>query len=137
MTLPKSITAYNDVAALLHQLLSRGGGKYILPNKREALRFRARSYKYRELFREQEALRAGLPKEYEVPTPYDNMKIEMEDCVLTYSFTRQLIGTLVFPDGEEQKAEEIESVTVAPPEVAPVDDDLAALARQLMEQNRK
>lgn len=136
MTLPKSITAYNDVAALLHQLLARDGGKYILPTKREAVRFAARSYKYRELFREQEAVRQGLPRDYQVPTPFDNMKISRTDETLSYSFTRALTGQLIFPDGEAVEAHEVRS---APPPVepAPVDDSLAEMARQLMELKRK
>lgn len=145
MTLPKSITAYNDVAALLHQLISRGGGTYNLPTNRDAVRFAARSYKYRELLREQEAIRAGLPVGFSAPTPYDNMRISRKEASLTFIFERPIVGTVVFADGEVFKAEQLERpsampIPAAPEEEAPrnpVDHDLLLAAQNLMKERAK
>jgi len=77
MSVSNNINTYNDVAAILHEALTRGGAHYTLPSRKAAIRWRQRAYHYRNLLTKVEGT-----------SPYDNLTLILNDATVTIDFAK-------------------------------------------------
>ena len=110
MGLSNSIVSYADVRAVLEVAHTHGEAKYRLASRGQAINWRLRAYKYRQLYRE--ATTDGLGNF--TPSFLDTMVLRVEDNVVHITFEK-VIGTLELADGTE--------VPVNTRQIEEIDDD--------------
>lgn len=94
MALSQNLHTYADVRRVLDTAKQMGGGRYRLATKSEAVRWRQRAYKFRILLREQLAAGVLVPG-YQPETPFDDMRLTVEDnvVVIKFGFTEGVLET--------------------------------------------
>lgn len=100
MPLPNNINAYADVKAVLDPALAAGGGVYALSSDKEAIRFRARAYKFRSLAQKLAAAGNKI-KNYQPPTPYDTMLLTLDGPAVVIDVVKEPGGELTLKSGEK------------------------------------
>lgn len=106
MALSSNINTYADVAAVLEAALPAGRATYTLPTPGMATRFAQRAYKYRLLLQKAEKESKNI-RGYQPPTPYDQMRLRKEGCVVEIDFAPAAAGVLSLPTGERIHPEPI------------------------------
>jgi hypothetical protein len=78
VTRSKSIHAYNDIATQLRAARELGGAVLEFERFGQAVSWRARAYTYRSVLRAAEAERLQAPPGTTVPTPWDDMILQID-----------------------------------------------------------
>lgn len=141
MALSSNINTYADVAAVLEAALPSGKATYTLPTPGMATRFTQRAYKYRLLLQKAEKDAKGI-RGYQPPTPYDQMRLRKEGCMVFMDFAPAAVGILSLPSGEKIHPEPLihnppipaEAAATFTPRITSSSESLADLAAALREE---
>lgn len=99
MALSSNINAYADIAAVLEPIVIAGGqARYELKTRGMAIRWRQRAYKYRLLY--QNRLAEGNPLGFTPRTPYDAMKLTIENNCVVIDMQPEPGGKILLPGGK-------------------------------------
>lgn len=130
MPLSNNPSAYRDVKHILDQAVEAGGARYVLPNYREAIRWRLRAHHFRQLLLKlsERTLPAGmLPN-----TPYDGLVLRMPKKEQIEDTKKPVAVTIEWQNVVPGQLTALDGSPLTSPEKV-VHDELALAAQRLLE----
>lgn len=123
MPLSRNLGQYNDVKEVLDYAVANSGGRYIMADRKTAIRWRQRAYMFRKLLREDmEVRRATLG--FTVTTPYDDLLITLQDNIAVLTISKM-----------QGRFERLDGTAPADPNaVLESDDELEDIAAKLIKE---
>lgn len=133
----RSLAQYEDVKVVLDQALNHRGGRYRLSTYNEAVHWRQRAYKFRQLLRDRR-LEASITPGFDPGTPYEKLSLyipkkgEPDDHIVVITF---LEPKGVFePNEPGRNAEPVDDVIIVDEPVVldpEIQEQIDALAEKL------